>query len=118
MPRRDEERSRGAMSVEYALMLVLVMGLVSTGIGLALKGTLASFNLCLQGELTGSGCEDATTTPPSGGSGGSNSAGSPVTPVTCPEVPGSGDPSEASNTTPPTDEPAPDPGATPCVSEP
>jgi hypothetical protein len=48
------------MSVEYALMLVLIMGVLTTGIGLALQSRLQDFVTCLQGELTGAGCTGST----------------------------------------------------------
>src|SRR4051795_857583 len=74
MPRRGRRRSRGAMSVEYALMLVLVSGMLLTGLGAVVGGWFHSAGCALeQGMNSGGGCT-MPSIEPTGSSGGPGSS--------------------------------------------
>src|SRR3954447_7362208 len=83
MPRRGRRRSRGAMSVEYALMLVLVSGMLLTGLGAVVKGWFGNFGCALeQGMNNGGTCtvgSPVPTTQPTEGSSGSGGTTMPTT---------------------------------------
>jgi hypothetical protein len=99
------------MSVEYALMLVLVMGLISTGIGFALKDNLNDFLCQFKAQLDGSTC-DGSGQGPSGnqdqGDSGNTSGTSDTGTLLC-----STDPASTA-TSSPDSEPSPTPS--PCVT--
>jgi hypothetical protein len=108
MPVSDRERSRGAISVEYALMLVLVSGVVLSGLGFALRDSLWEFTRCFQGELIGAGCDGSTLPAEAPGASGSADPANPL-PSPC-EDPNA----ESSPTTPPSDASTPDPTPSDC----
>src|SRR4051812_2546510 len=64
MPMRDRRRSRGAMSVEYALMLVVVTGAVVGVLGLGLNVGFDKARCVIGAALNGGSCDGGAVSGP------------------------------------------------------
>src|SRR3954454_8386860 len=114
MPRRGRRRSRGAMSVEYALMLVLVSGMLLTGLGAVVKINLDHFLCEFKAALSGSSCDDTDNTDPPTSPGPGPTDPPPVAAPSPAEPTPTCDPTTTSD---PSASP-PDPSATDCSESP
>ena len=106
------------MSVEYALMLVMITGVLVSGIGFALRDTLQHFLCEFQSAMGQGSCAEPETPPNDGTGSGSNpttqptsgsTSGTPTPTPTCADLatatPTSSDPSPSADGSTPSSSP-------------
>src|SRR5205823_6584181 len=81
MPMCDRRRSRGAMSVEYALMLVVITGAVVGVLGLGLNVPFDKAKCAIGTALNGGSCDGGTVPVPTTSEPGPDPTGGPTQPI-------------------------------------